>query len=106
MYQYRAIVRRVYDGDTIWLDVDLGMETWLTNQVIRLHDVWAPEVRGPERPIGLTIRDALRERLPIGKTVTIDTHKDSRGKYGRWIADIHDDDGSVNEWLRELIGGG
>lgn len=44
MYTYRAIAKRVIDGDTIVMDVDLGFKIWAHDQHIRLIDVWAPEL--------------------------------------------------------------
>ena len=36
MYEYKAFVRKVYDGDTITVDIDLGFDVILKNQKIRL----------------------------------------------------------------------
>jgi len=103
MYEYRSNVCRVYDGDTVFLDVDLGFGVLLRNQSIRLIDVYAPEVRGIERPEGLLVRDQLRKRLPVGSEVTIRTMKDRKGKYGRWLAIIFDSLGDVNAFVRDEI---
>ena len=46
MYEYRAFVRKVYDGDTITVDIDLGFDVVLKAQKIRLVRINAPEVRG------------------------------------------------------------
>ena len=63
MYEYRAFVRRVYDGDTVTVDIDLGFDVVLRNQKIRLVRINAPEVRGVQRPEGLKSRDALRAKI-------------------------------------------
>ncbi len=42
MYEYRAIIDRVVDGDTIDVDIDLGFDVWLKKQRIRLRGVDAP----------------------------------------------------------------
>lgn len=89
MYEYRAIVTKIYDGDTITVDIDLGFGVWLFKQSIRLDLVEAPEVRGEERPDGLRVRDTLREWLPIFSEVYLVTKKDQTGKYGRWIGMIY-----------------
>lgn len=61
MYEYRAFVRKVYDGDTVTVDIDLGFDVVLQKQKIRLLRINAPEVRGEQRQEGLKSRDALRE---------------------------------------------
>ena len=78
MYEYRAYVRKVYDGDTITVDFDLGFGVVLKSQKIRLLRIDAPEVRGKERPEGLKSRDALR-KLIGNKWVQIKNYKDKEG---------------------------
>ena len=99
MFEYRAIVTKVYDGDTITVDIDLGFGIWVKKQKLRLYGIDTPEVRGKEREAGLRSRDALREKI-LGKEIKIKTQKDKKGKYGRWLATIYgDSDESINEWL-------
>ena len=98
MYEYRAFVRKVYDGDTVTVDIDLGFGVVLKNQKMRLLRIDAPEVRGEERPEGLKSRDALREKIS-NKWVKIKTQKDKKGKYGRWLADIWLEEECINDWL-------
>lgn len=100
MYEYRAYVRKVYDGDTITVDIDLGFGVVLKNQKIRLRGINTPEVRGSQRAEGLKVRDLVRGRI-ANKWITIKTYKDKKGKYGRWIADIYEPgaEESINSWL-------
>jgi len=98
MYEYRAYVRRVYDGDTITVDIDLGFGMRVCNQKVRLLRINVPEIRGKERPEGLKSRNALREKIS-NKWIKIRTEKDKKGKYGRWLAEVWKDDVNVNEWL-------
>ena len=98
MYEYRAFVRKVYDGDTVTVDIDLGFDVVLKAQKIRLTKINAPEVRGKERPEGLKSRDALRSKVG-NKWVKIKTQKDKKGKYGRWLGEIWIDEVCVNDWL-------
>ena len=99
MYEYRATVVKVYDGDTITVDFDLGFGVVLKNQKIRLYGINTPEVRGDSREDGLKSRDALREKI-LGKTVTIKTVKNNKkGKYGRWLGMVYAEAENVNEWL-------
>ena len=50
MYTYLARVTKVYDGDTLTCDIDLGFNMWMRAQKIRLADIDAPELVGPCRP--------------------------------------------------------
>ena len=95
MYQYRATIDRVIDGDTVDVRVDLGFHVGLKVRT-RLFGLDAPEVSTPE---GRVSRDRLRERLPAGAEVRIETFKAAGDKYGRWLATIWLDGASVNEWL-------
>ena len=86
-YFYSAIVRDVYDGDTCTVDIDLGLGAWVHGEKLRLHRIDTPELRGADRPRGLVARDFLRELID-GKTIIIETFKDKREKYGRYLAEI------------------
>ena len=93
-YCYRARLDRVVDGDTIDVDLDLGFGVWLKGQRLRLEGIDTPEVRGEEREEGLRSKDfvirALQEvsesGTPKPRDLIVETFKDKRGKYGRWIA--------------------
>jgi len=87
MYEYKAVVTKVYDGDTITVDIELGFGVYLNKQKLRLAYINTPEVRGEERPAGLISRDRVRE-LVLEQNVIVKTYKDSKGKYGRWIAEV------------------
>ncbi|NPV12534.1 MAG: nuclease [Ignavibacteria bacterium] len=91
LYHYRAVVVGVYDGDTINVNIDLGLSTWINNEKLRLARINAPEIKGKERAKGLKSRDFLRDLL-INKKVIIQTIKDRKEKYGRYLAEI---------WLEE-----
>jgi micrococcal nuclease len=93
LYHYNAVVTGVYDGDTITVDIDLGMDTWRKGEKIRLARINTPEVRGKERPEGIKSRDWLRKRI-LGRHIMLETKRDKKGKYGRYIAEIwvHEED--------------
>ena len=102
-YWYKATVVKVYDGDTITVDVDLGFDMCFHDVKIRLHGIDTPEIRGEERPEGLVARDRVRE-LIMSKEVQINTIRDRQGKYGRYlgIVFIPGEDGeliNINELL-------
>ena len=87
LYHYKAKVTSVYDGDTCTVDIDLGLHTWIAGEKIRLNRINAPEVRGSERAKGLKSRDFLRSKIE-GNEVFIQTIKDKKGKYGRYLGEI------------------
>jgi len=89
MYEYRAIIREAYDGDTVRADVDLGFGMWMHRQSLRLAGIDAPELRGETLEAGRRSRDFLRA-LVLGREVRLKSRK--TGKYGRWLADLYDDE--------------
>ena len=97
LYHYRALITAAYDGDTVTAEIDLGLKTVVKGEKLRLHRINAPEMRGPEKIAGKAARDYLRHRI-LGKEVVIETFKDKRGKYGRYIAEIWlpENDGYTN----------
>lgn len=98
MYEYRATVVSVYDGDTVTVDIDLGFGIVLKKQKLRLYGLNTPEVRGTEKEEGKKVRDLVREKI-LDKQVIIKTYKDKKGKYGRWLAEIIHEKENINEWL-------
>jgi len=103
LYHYKARVVDVYDGDTCTVDIDLGLSTWIHGEKLRLYRINAPEVKGSSKARGLQSRDALRKFIG-GKEVFIQTIKDRKEKYGRYLAELWIADGkkgyiNVNDWL-------
>ncbi len=103
LFHYRAKIVSVYDGDTCTVEIDLGLSTWIRGEKIRLYRINAPELRGAERPEGLKSRDAL-VALIEGKDVIIQTIKDRKEKFGRYLAEVWlaGEDGAlinVNDWM-------
>lgn len=84
MYEYKARVTRVVDGDTFDAEVDLGFRMH-TRQRFRLLGYNAPEKRGPERDIGKLAAQEL-ESLLRGEEITIRTEKGDA--FGRWLATV------------------
>lgn len=92
MYVYRATLIRVVDGDTVWLDVDLGFDVRRRDS-FRLYGIDAPEMGTPE---GTAAKAWLLEELGVpGSPLLVRTLRDKREKYGRYLAllfhDEHDD---------------
>ncbi|MEP0861828.1 MAG: thermonuclease family protein [Ignavibacterium sp.] len=94
LYHYKAKVTSVYDGDTCTIDIDLGLHTWIRGEKIRLNRINAPELRGKERTKGLASRDFLKS-LILDKEIIIETIKDAKEKYGRYLGEI---------WLKDAEG--
>lgn len=109
LWHYRAIVVRVYDGDTVIAVIDKGFQN-LKLEKLRLAGIDAPELR--PRKAGRTEEDLEEEKrrarlatervreLIEGKQVVIQTKK--TGKFGRWLADIYlpdDPTRTVNQLL-------
>ena len=86
MYTYAAVITRVVDADTLDADVDLGFGIRYRTR-LRLFGVDAPEVRGEEKAQGERAKEYV-EGLVLGKQVSIRTHKDRKGKYGRYLAEV------------------
>jgi micrococcal nuclease len=103
LYNYKAIVQSVYDGDTCNVDIDLGLNTWIRNEKLRLNRINAPELTGKQKKAGIKSRDFLRDII-LNKEVFIQTIKDKKEKYGRYLAEIWiiDQDGklfNVNDFV-------
>ena len=96
MYEYKAIITKVYDGDTLTAEVDLGFKMWAKKIKLRLVGVDTPEIRTKdpeEKALAIKARDRVRE-LCLGKEVMITTH--GKGKYGRWLASVYVDGGDIS----------
>lgn len=98
MYTYKARVVSVYDGDTITCDIDLGFDVIYKNQKIRLYGINAPELKGATKPQGIISRDALRGQI-LDKDITIETIKDEKEKFGRYLGVIFLDSLNINDWM-------
>lgn len=87
MFQYPAKLLRIVDGDTLWLDIDLGFRASIKTDV-RLAHINTPETinytaKGLVDPAAAFIAKAL----PPGSSCIVDIIKQE--KYGRWLAVIY-----------------
>ena len=92
LYVRRAKIVRLVDGDTVDVDIDLGMAI-TTRQRLRLFGINTPEVRGPEKASGHAatqhLADLLVEFRHEGEwDIVVQPYKDKKGKYGRYLADL------------------
>ena len=99
MYEYRARVLKVIDGDTVDVDIDLGFGVWLKDERVRIMGIDTPESRTRdkvEKKFGLAAKARLKELLgptPILKTQVGKGGEDMKGKFGRILGDFLTKDG-------------
>ncbi len=87
LYHYRGVVTSVPDGGTCTVDLDLGLNIWIWGEKLKLYRINTPEVKGPERELGIRSRDFLKSMVE-GKRVFIQTIKDRYETYGRYLAEL------------------
>lgn len=99
MYEYRAIVIGVVDGDTLDVNIDLGFDVWRKERV-RLYGIDSPEKYTVAGKLAWAAASLL---LPAGDVVTVRTTKyRSEDKYGRYLAAVLLGDGrSMSDVLIE-----
>lgn len=101
LYVYNAYCTSVFDGDSITVDINLGFNMSMKDQKIRLFGVNTPEMyKGTEesKKVAKNIRDWLRNKIQ-DKEITINTIKDKKGKYGRWLGVIWVNGENINDSL-------
>ena len=68
MYEYKCVIRKIIDGDTVDVDIDLGFGIWLKDQRIRLYGIDTPECRtrdAEEKIFGLAAKNFVISNLPV-----------------------------------------
>jgi micrococcal nuclease len=88
MYQYKAIVVRVVDGDTVVLNIDLGFNVCM-NESCRLAGINTPELTSTiseEKAKAVVAKKFLAKILQEGKEVTINSK--ALDKYRRPLVEI------------------
>ena len=98
---YNAEVKKVVDGDTFDIIIDLGFDT-LKKGRVRLYGVNTPESRtsnAEEKKMGLAAKEFTDQWLTkANHKVKIETIIDKNEKYGRVLARVWDESGScLNE---------
>lgn len=102
---YIAEVTEVIDGDTLRLDRDCGMDIWHRNVVVRLQGIDTPEINAKdplEKAQGLRAKRRVEE-LVMNQKVTIETFKDRKEKYGRYLVKVWVDTPKGPESLGALL---
>ena len=103
MYEYNCTVNRVVDGDTIDVTLDLGFSVLYKSRV-RLYGIDTPESRTrdkDEKVRGLLSKDFLKNAITDEKVVLKTKLKDSRGKFGRVLAEVWVNDQNINQNMVE-----
>jgi len=98
MYQYKAKVLRVLDGDTCDVIIDLGFDVSIS-QRLRFFGIDCPEsrTRNPiEKKKGLLAKEYTTNAI-AGKEVIVETNE--KGKFGRYLATIFYDGNNLNKEL-------
>lgn len=96
MFEYKAKIENVVDGDTVDASVDLGFKVQ-TRQRIRLNGIDTPEKGQP----GYMEAKQKLIWLLLNKEVTMRSSKVS--KWGYYLGDFYLDDGShVNQVMIDL----
>ena len=92
MYEYKAIVDRVVDGDTIKCTIDLGFSTW-KKVTVRMEGINTPESRTrdlEEKKLGLAAKARLIEMLECNDNKCV-LKVSGLGKFGRALATVYVD---------------
>lgn len=101
MYEYDCRIKRVVDGDTVDVDIDLGFGTWRCGERIRLYAVDTPECRtrdAKEKAAGLLAKKFVEDALHVGGSYKLQTKE--KGKFGRYLGVIIlNDKTSINATL-------
>lgn len=105
MYQYKAKILNIVDGDTFDVDIDLGFHIHIHERV-RLLNVDTPEKFGVEAPLGLIMKNYAIEHF-LGKEIVIRSEKSEESaktdSFGRWLVETTLDDGrSISNIYTEL----
>jgi micrococcal nuclease len=97
MYEYAVTIKRIVDGDTVDVDIDLGFGVVLANERVRIMGIDTPESRTRdlvEKKFGLAAKAKLKEIL--GKKAILKCQKyDAKGKFGRILGDFSTADGQM-----------
>jgi len=82
LYTYKAYVKKIVDGDTLWVTIDCGFKIWVS-QKLRLRGIDAPGITTQEGMKSYKFVCSELKGLPF---VIIKSH--GRDKYDRYLSDI------------------
>ena len=82
LYTYKAYIKKIIDGDTMWVNIDCGFKVW-AKQKIRLRGIDTP---GIETKKGIESFKFVCKALKNLPFIIIKSH--GRDKYDRYLTDI------------------
>ena len=94
MYEYRATIIKVIDGDTVDVDIDLGFGIVMKDERVRIMGIDTPESRTRDKVedlFGEAAKARVKELLDgdvILKTQINKNGEDMKGKFGRILGDF------------------
>ena len=90
MYDYKATLVRVVDGDTVYLKVDLGFHTEQTH-CFRLNGVDTPELHSKDVAEKKLAAEAMSfvESEFMKRANRCRVYSEKTGSFGRWLGDIY-----------------
>jgi len=100
MYEYKATIIKIVDGDTCDVDIDLGFDCWVRNQRIRLFGIDTPECRTrnkAEKAHGMLAKKYVQAALKLGGVYALRTRE--KGKFGRYLGEIKVGRTTINKLL-------
>ena len=104
-YKYNVKIKKVVDGDTVDVDIDLGFGVWLHKERVRIMGIDTPESRTRdkvEKLFGLASKQKLKDLLPLSSMqVLVVEEYDAKGKFGRILGDFEIEDTRVTDILIE-----
>lgn len=104
MYEYKAVITNVVDGDTFDMDIDLGFNIHIHERV-RLLDIDTPEKFGEEKNLGLIMKQYAEDRF-LGKEVIVRSEKSDAAadtdSFGRWLVSVEVGDDSICDIYNRL----
>ena len=104
-YKYNVKIKKVIDGDTVDVDIDLGFGVWLHKERVRIMGIDTPESRTRDRVeklFGLASKQKLKDLLPLSSMqVLVVEEYDAKGKFGRILGDFEIEDTRVTDILIE-----
>ncbi len=100
MYEYKATIIKIVDGDTCDVDIDLGFDVWVRRQRIRLFGIDTPECRTrnkAEKAHGMLAKKYVQAALKLGGVYALRTRE--KGKFGRYLGEIKVGRTTINKLL-------
>lgn len=104
MYEYKAVITNVVDGDTFDMDIDLGFNIHIHERV-RLLDIDTPEKFGAEKDLGLIVTEYASNQFSQEKVVIRSEKADvaaNTDSFGRWLVRVSIDGKDICDIYNEL----